>query len=47
MIIPASVQSLLLSIPESVGILAFGLGLVATAVSIRWFLARSEKETTE
>ncbi|MFN0139994.1 MAG: hypothetical protein ACKVQW_07890 [Pyrinomonadaceae bacterium] len=38
----AAVEMLLISIPESLGLLAFGLALVATAVIGRWLLARSE-----
>ena len=37
-----TVKTLLLGIPESAGLLAFGVGLTATAVLIRWFLGRSE-----
>ena len=38
---------LLISIPESLGLLAFGIGLVAVAVLIRWLLGREipAKET--
>lgn len=38
----AAVEMLLISIPESLGLLAFGLGLVATAVIGRWLLSRTE-----
>lgn len=38
----AAVEMLLISVPESFGLLAFGLALVATAVIGRWLLARGE-----
>ena len=41
------VTTFLLGIPESVGLLTFGIGLVATAASIRWFLGRGETEKTD
>ena len=41
------VTTLLVGIPESVGVLAFGVGLVATAASIRWFLGRRETDKTD
>jgi hypothetical protein len=37
-------RSVLVSIPESVGLLAFGIGLVALAVLIRWLLARTKRK---
>lgn len=38
----AAVEMLFISIPESLGLLVFGLALVATAVIGRWLLARAE-----
>lgn len=43
----AAIEPLLFGIPESVGLLAFGVGLTATAVIIRWFLGRDDAEQTE
>jgi uncharacterized membrane protein YidH (DUF202 family) len=43
----ATFRTFLLGIPESVGLLAFGIGLTATAVFIRWFLGRNEIGKTE
>ena len=40
----AAAETLLVSIPESLGLLAFGIGLVAVAVLIRWFLGRGESQ---
>ena len=42
-----AVDLLLLGIPESIGLLAFGVGLTATAVIIRWFLGRSDAEKSK
>jgi hypothetical protein len=39
----AAIEVLLASIPESLGLLAFGIGLVAAAVIGRWLLARSDE----
>lgn len=39
----AAVETLLVSIPESLGLLAFGVALVAVAVIGRWLLARGEE----
>lgn len=36
------VEVLFVSIPESVGLLAFGLGLMGVAATGRWLLGRSE-----
>lgn len=36
----AAIEGLLVSIPESLGLLAFGIALVAAAVIGRWLLAR-------
>ena len=36
------IEGLFVSIPESVGLLAFGLGLMAAAATGRWLLGRSE-----
>jgi hypothetical protein len=38
----ASVQTLLFGIPESIGLLAFGVGLTTAAVIVRRVLSRSE-----
>jgi hypothetical protein len=35
-------EGLFVSIPESVGLLAFGLGLMGAAATGRWLLSRSE-----
>lgn len=43
----AAIEPLLFGIPESVGLLAFGIGLTATAVIIRWVLGRGDVEKTE
>jgi uncharacterized membrane protein YidH (DUF202 family) len=43
----AAFRTFLVSIPESVGLLAFGIGLVIIAVLIRSFLARGEKVETD
>lgn len=42
-----AIQAFLISIPESIGLLAFGVGLTATAVIIRWFLGRSGVDSTK
>ena len=39
----AAVEMMLVSIPESLGLLAFGVALVAVAVIGRWLLARGEE----
>lgn len=39
----AAVELLLISIPESLGLLAFGVGLVAATMIARWLLARGEE----
>ncbi|MFL6374355.1 MAG: hypothetical protein ACJ73D_06805 [Pyrinomonadaceae bacterium] len=36
------VEALFVSIPESVGLLVFGLGLMGAAAGGRWLLGRSE-----
>ena len=41
------IEGLFVSIPESVGLLAFGLGLIGAAMSIRWLLSRSEAKKDE
>ena len=38
------IETLLISIPESLGLLAFGVSLVAAAVIGRWLLTRIEDE---
>jgi hypothetical protein len=42
-----TVEPLLLGIPESVGLLAFGVGLATAAVIIRWFLSRGDAERSK
>jgi hypothetical protein len=39
----AAVEMMLVSIPESLGLLAFGVALAALAVIGRWLLARGEE----
>lgn len=39
----AAVEMMLVSIPESLGLLAFGVALAAVAVIGRWLLARGEE----
>lgn len=39
-----TVDLLLVSIPESLGLLAFGIGLVVVAVLIRWLMGRPPEE---
>ena len=39
----AAAEMMLVSIPESLGLLAFGVALVAVAVMGRWLLARGEE----
>ncbi|MBV9240424.1 MAG: hypothetical protein JO314_00315 [Acidobacteria bacterium] len=36
------IEALLVSIPESVSLLAFGLGLIGAAATGRWLLSRGE-----
>ena len=43
----AAIEPILIGIPESVGLLAFGVALTATAVIIRWFLGRNDAESRE
>ena len=43
----AAIEPLLFGIPESVGLLAFGVGLTATAVIIRRFLGRGNVEKAD
>ena len=38
------IEGLFVSIPESVGLLAFGLGLMGAAATGRWLLSRSEEK---
>jgi hypothetical protein len=38
------IEGLFVSIPESVGLLAFGLGLIGAAAAGRWLLSRSEEK---
>lgn len=39
----AAAEMMLVSIPESLGLLAFGVALAAVAVIGRWLLARGEE----
>ncbi len=43
----ATLKAFLVGIPESLGLLVFGITLVGTAVFIRWFLARGESSSTD
>lgn len=43
----AAIEPLLFGIPESVGLLAFGVGLTVAAIIIRWFLGRGDVDKTE
>lgn len=43
----STIQAFLLGIPESVGLLAFGIGLVTAAVVVRWLLGRNEAAKAE
>ena len=43
----ATIKTLLVGIPESIGLLAFGIGLVAAAIVIRRLLGRGDAEKTE
>ncbi len=43
----AAIETLLVGIPESAGLLVFGIGLVLTAVLIRRLLGRSSQPKTE
>ena len=40
-------ETLLVSIPESIGLLLFGVGLVVIAVVIRSFLSREKTEKAD
>ena len=42
----AAIEPLLVSIPESVSLLAFGVGLVSVAVILRWILGRNDDDKT-
>ncbi len=43
----AAIETLLVGIPESVGLLVFGIGLTAAAVLIRRLLGRRNVEKTD
>ena len=43
----AAIEPLLVSIPESVSLLAFGIGLVSVAVILRWILGRDDEDKTK
>jgi hypothetical protein len=40
----AAIKALLVSIPESAGVLVFGVVLVTAAVSVRWLLSRFDEK---
>jgi hypothetical protein len=41
----ASRSLLLAVVPESLGVLVFGIGLVLLAIGLRWFMKRNAKNT--
>ncbi|CAN5459171.1 hypothetical protein BH10ACI3_BH10ACI3_01420 [soil metagenome] len=43
----AAIELMFAGIPESVGLLGFGIGLVVFAVLIRRLIARSENESSD
>ncbi|MEQ1921095.1 MAG: hypothetical protein ABL952_01185 [Pyrinomonadaceae bacterium] len=43
----AALETLFVGIPESVGLLAFGIGLVGVAILIRRFMGRGETSSTD
>lgn len=43
----AAIKPLLVSIPESFSLLAFGIGLVSVAVILRWILGRNDEDKTK
>ncbi len=43
----AALETLFVGIPESVGLLAFGVGLIGLAVLIRKFMGRGETRNTD
>ncbi len=43
----AAVEPLLLGMPESFGVLLFGIGLVTIAMLLRWILGRGDDEKGE
>ncbi len=43
----AAIKTVLVGIPESIGLLVFGIGLVVTVVLIRRLLGRAPEEKTE
>ncbi len=42
-----TIESIAVSIPESLGLLVFGVGLVVVAVLLRSMLAKSEKSKSD
>lgn len=42
-----AVRTLLVSVPESLELLVFGIGLVVAVVMLRWFLGKKEAEKTD
>ena len=43
----AAVRTFLVSVPESIELLVFGVGLVLAVVLLRWFLSRANDEKTD
>ena len=43
----AALETLFVGIPESVGLLVFGIGLVGLVILIRRFMGRGETRTTD
>lgn len=43
----ASVKTFLVSIPEPFELMAFGIGLIAAVVTLRWFLNRANTEKND
>mgnify|MGYP003429214776 CR=1 len=41
-----AVGPLLAAVPESVGLLAFGIGLISAAGILRWVFSRSDEQTS-
>jgi hypothetical protein len=39
----AAIKTLLLGLPETIGLFVFGVGLVVIAVLIRWVLRRNDE----
>ena len=43
----AALETLFIGVPESVGLLVFGVGLVGVAILIRRFMARGETRSSD